>query len=488
MRRQFAAVVSAVAIVTACSAVLTGAGVAAAGTHSAGATSGGTWSTAEEVPGTGALNTADNAQVLSVSCGSGSNCTAGGFYEDSSGMQAFVANEVNGTWRTAKEVPGTAALNQAGSARVSSVSCASAGNCAAGGWYEDGSRRGQAFVANEVNGSWGSAIEVPGTATFNTGGSAQVTSVSCAPAGNCSAGGQYSTGPCCNSYQVFVVEETNGTWGTAMEIPGTAALNTTGNAQVTSVSCASAGNCSVGGWYQDGSSRRQAFVAGETNGVWGKAKQVPGTAVLNAGGGAQVTSVSCGSAGNCSAGGEYTDGSGHTQAFLVGETSGTWGRAKEVPGTAVLNAGGSAQVTSVSCTSVGYCSVGGAYLDGSVQFQAFVVGETNSVWGKAKQVPGTAALSAGGGAWVTSVSCASAGNCNGGGYYEDGSGNTQAFVVGETNGSWGKAKQVPGTGALNAGGAAEIHSVSCASAGHCSAGGAYTDSSFNTQAFVASKT
>ena len=57
---------------------------------------------------------------------------------------------------------------------------------------------------------------------------------------------------------------TGGTWGTAEEIPGLAALNQGGYAPVASVSCGSAGNCSAGGRYTDGSSNLQAFVASET--------------------------------------------------------------------------------------------------------------------------------------------------------------------------------------------------------------------------------
>jgi hypothetical protein len=47
---------------------------------------------------------------------------------------------------------------------------------------------------------------------------------------------------------------------------------------------------------------------------------VPGTPALNKGGTARIYSVSCGSAGNCSAGGWYTDGPGHVQAFVVSES------------------------------------------------------------------------------------------------------------------------------------------------------------------------
>jgi hypothetical protein len=60
-------------------------------------------------------------------------------------------------------------------------------------------------------------------------------------------------------------------------------------------------------------------VVSETNGSWGKAVEVPGLGPLNKGGSAGVNSVSCRSAGRCAAGGLYTDGSGHFQAFVVSQ-------------------------------------------------------------------------------------------------------------------------------------------------------------------------
>ena len=51
----------------------------------------------------------------------------------------------------------------------------------------------------------------------------------------------------------------------------------------------------------------------------GKAEEVPGTAALDTGGGAQLDSLSCASAGNCSAGGYYLDSSHHQQVFVVSQ-------------------------------------------------------------------------------------------------------------------------------------------------------------------------
>jgi cytochrome c551/c552 len=458
--------------------------VAPAAATAAGAL-GGTWGTAEEVPGTAALNSGGNAIPNSVSCASAGNCSAGGDYTDgSSHQQAFVINETNGTWGAAEEVPGTATLNPGGFAQVASVSCASAGNCSAGGDYKDASSRQQAFVVNETNGTWGTAKEVPGTVTLNPGGDAGIKSVSCASAGNCSAGGSYADAS--GFLQAFVVNETNGTWGTAKEVPGTAALNTIA-AAINSVSCTSAGNCSAGGDYTDSSGNVQAFVVNETNGTWGTAKEVPGTAALNQGGDARVMSVSCTSAGNCSAGGHYVDSSFGFQLFVVNETNGTWGTAEEIPGTATLNKDGDADTDAVSCGAAGNCSAVGYYTDGLGHHHAFVANETNGTWGTAKDVPGTATLNQGGIAATDAVSCPSAGNCSAVGTYKDGSGKFQVFVANETNGTWGTAEEIPGTATLNSGEYAVASTVSCASAGNCSAGGDYKDASGHTQAFVVSQ-
>src|ERR1039457_6053540 len=126
MRRRSAAM-AAGATAALCSALLTGASTAAAGTLAAPGgrvpTSAATWGTAQEVPGTAALNQGGNAQTKSVSCASAGNCSAGGYYADSSGdEQAFLGSETNGTWGTAEEVPGTAALNTGGNAQTKSVS------------------------------------------------------------------------------------------------------------------------------------------------------------------------------------------------------------------------------------------------------------------------------------------------------------------------------------------------------------------------------
>jgi len=454
-----------------------------AGGAAQAATAGGFWGRAQEVPGTAALNIGEEADVGPLSCASDGNCSAGGFYKDGAGnLQAFVANQISGTWRKAIQVPGTAALNVGGSATISAISCPSAGSCSAAGEYADGSAHLQAFMVSKKKGTWRTATGVPGLAGLNAGGNAGIISLSCPSAGNCSAGGFYLASP--GHFQPFVVSQVSGVWHKAIEVPGASALNTGGNASIQSVSCASAGNCAAGGYYDSGSGHFQALVVNEVKGVWHKAIEVPGTAALNAAGNASIGSVSCASAGNCSSGGYYVKSSGHSEAFVVSEVKGTWRKAIEVPGTATLNKGGFGRVNAVSCASAGQCAAGGAYKDGSGHRQAFVVSQVGGRWHAAIKVPGTAALNTGGTAFLFAMSCSSAGGCSGAGSYTDGAGHTQAFVLTEAKGTWRKAIEVPGTAVLNKGGTASAEGISCTSAGECSATGSYSDGSRHQQAFV----
>ncbi len=447
-RRGFPAHVLAAA---ACAALLTGAGVAPAGATARAAVLRVHWGRAVEVPGLGALNAGGNAAVASVSCWHAGDCAAGGFYTRRLGYrQAFVVTERNGRWGKAAEVAGSAALNAGGNARVLSVSCAPSGDCAAGGYYTDRSGHTQGFVVTERGGRWGKAEEVPGLAALNASGDdAQVRSVSCAPEG-CGAGGYFDGVVVCQG---------------------------------------------CGGGPYIGNS--QGFVVTERGGRWGKAQKVPGLAALNTGQYAQVASVSCPSAGNCAAGGFYqtdvmdADDAYPVEAFVVSQAKGRWGTAQEVPGIEALNLGWDASVLSVSCSSAGDCGAGGylqfaSYISQSCDPPAprvsrvparpaqpaincegaFVVTENNGRWGTA-QYPRYPGMSQ-----VSSVSCPSAGNCGAGGYGEDSQENIQAEVMSQRNGRWGMPLLVPGTAGLSASDdQALIRSVSCWSAGNCGAGG-----------------
>ena len=434
-----------------------------------------TWGAAKAVPGIAALNVG-YASVDSISCATAGNCAAGGSYATArdplhSDELGFVVDESNGTWGKAQAISGLGSLTvfgASGGSWVGSVSCAAAGACAALGGYTDARGAPQGFVVDEVNGSWGTAQEIPGLGALNTGGNAVVRSLSCAAVGDCAAVGSYWSSTVPGSWQGFVVSESNGTWGTAKEIvgPGTAK-----SSEAFSVSCTGAGDCAAGGSFVDAQGARQGLVVEESSGTWGAAQPIPGLGALNAGGDATVAAISCAAPGDCAAGGAYVDAHGGDQGLVVDESGGKWLAAHEVSRLGGLNVGHFAAIQSISCAGVGACAAGGFYsIDALHHEQGFVVDESNGAWGAAQEVPGLGALNVGRFAAVQSISCGAAGSCAAGGYfnYKGGHG-TPGFVVDESGGRWGRAEEVPGLSINNS--VTGVKSVSCVPARHCAAVG-----------------
>jgi len=424
------------------------------------------WGDAIPIPALISLNTGANAQGNSVSCASVGNCAVTGYYVDGDGQQGFVVNQTSGTWGDAIPIPALISLNTDGEAEGTSVSCASAGNCAVTGYYNDVDGQ-QGFVVNQTSGTWGDAIPIPALISLNAGSDAEGNSVSCASAGNCAVTGSYTDSA---GRQGFVVNQTSGTWGNAIAIPALIGLNTGDNAQGNSVSCASAGNCAVTGYYNDGG--HQGFVVNQTGGAWGDAIPIPALSVLNTGGDAEGNSVSCASAGNCAVTGYYSAFGDGDQGFVVNQTGGMWGDAIAIPALISLNTGGSAAGNSVSCASAGNCAVTGSYSAFGDGYQGFVVNQTSGTWGDAIPIPALSSINTAGSAQGSSVSCASAGNCAVTGSYVDSAG-SQGFVVNQTDGTWGNAIAIPALIGLNTAGDAEGTSVSCASVGNCAVTGYY---------------
>jgi len=397
-----------------------------------------------------------------------------------------------GTWSTARQAPGTAALNaytgpQGGYSGFSSVSCSSAGNCAAGGTYQDKDGNIWAFLISQKNGVWGKAEPVPGMTALNLGGVATgsenspagptISQISCPSAGNCAVTGTYQNQA--EFTRPFVASERGGVWGKAQEIPGVEAIAPGAPTDYsTSVSCPAAGECvAVGsaGNTPGTEAPGQAIVVSEHRNVWGTARAIKGLAADTT---PQLLSVSCTSPGNCLAGGLWTAAQpgGRTTAFLVTERNGAWSSAQQVPGLAALDTRHASHVESVACPSAGNCVVTGRFR-GQAGFGVYVASERNGVWGKAQAMPGLAALNTGDSAGVTQVSCSSAGNCATGGWYATIKNKLrqQAWVASEHNGRWARAEKILGS-ALNGGSYARVSTVSCGATGNCAAGGFYTPS------------
>jgi hypothetical protein len=212
----------------------------------------GRWATASPVPGLSRLAGHRASSVGSVNCVAAGDCTAGGSYVDAAGhAQVYVVSERGGVWGRAQPMPGLAALNKGANAGVTQVSCTGPGSCAAGGWYWNRAGRSfqQAWVATEAGGRWGQAEQVPGTHALNVAGVAAVTSVSCVRA-ECAAGGWYTTGGTQRTH-AFLVTGQRGRWGSAAQVPGLTALKPGADSLVTSLSCVPSGWCTAVGNYAD---------------------------------------------------------------------------------------------------------------------------------------------------------------------------------------------------------------------------------------------
>jgi hypothetical protein len=385
---------------------------------------------------------------------------------------------VGGHWGSAQAVPGWAALKSPdGSADA--ISCASAGNCVVGGAYVSPHDVLLSFLDSEVNGKWGNAVEVPGTAALNAhaialdGGA--VTSVSCPSAGNCALTGGYSDGA--GSEQAYVDTEASGKWGNAQPIPYLSTLNAGKNATVSQVSCASAGNCAVSGAYTDGAGHQQAFVDLEVGGHWQDADSllVPS---FNAGGDAEATAASCPAVNSCVFGGQSTDSHGFKQSWVAYQVGAHSWSEWEPPGTTSTGTNGDlGGVSSLSCSSVGNCVVVGSYLSGSTQVP-YLLNDDGGAWDSAASPLTGYGLPAGSSGGLTSVSCSSSTECVATGSYSSGQ-QAIPFQIEELRQDWGSVVPLAGLNFSNGG---SPSAVSCGTPGNCAIGGS-TDGSTDV-AFV----
>ena len=161
-----------------------------------------------------------------------------------------------------------------------------------------------------------------------------------------------------------------------------------------------------------------------------------------------VDSVSCASAGNCTAGGSYTDTAGAQQGLLLTETSGVWatGAQASLPSNAGSNPDTNmhAKVVSVSCAAAGNCTAVGGYIDSSGLEQGLMLTETAGVWATGvEELTPPAGTPSSASVFLNSVSCASAGDCTAVGYYGDfptglfhGVHRYDGLLLTETSGVW----------------------------------------------------
>jgi hypothetical protein len=315
------------------------------------------------------------------------------------------------------------------------------------------------------------ALEVLAPSNAATNPHGVLTAVACTSAGNCVGAGQYDV--TATDQEAMAAVEKAGDWSLATEVRSPSDVAANPKASVGGISCTSAGNCAAGGSFTDGSGHVQAMVASEASGSWAQATEVTAPSNAAANPGAQILGVDCTSAGNCVAVGEYVDTHSATQAFTATETAGTWASAVQVtpPSNAATN--GVAILDGISCTSAGNCVAVGTYLNSSGFGEAMAVLESSGTWGQGSVVAAPTSARLNPNSVLDAVSCAAADDCTAVGSYVDSAGDIQAAEATETSGTWGRQAEVKAPAGAASNPDVSLLGVSCTSPGNCTAVGSY---------------
>ena len=362
----------------------------------------GRWGRPREVPGLATI------YYSFFGCARPGACLAAGARPEKARSQvdlAAAAIEVRGTWHAAIPVPGLAALGGNAGSAVTAEACSRSDWCILAGYIRH--KKVGDFLISERSGAWTKPHPVPGL----------IGSISCDPAGACTAVGSRPNG-------LFAVSGTDGAWHAARPIAVPAALQ---GAQLGAVSCTSASDCTaIGELGQEGVTAPQVLAVTERHGSWGTLSVLPGTTGYHAINGdladTMVTSLSCTAPGQCvmtgyhasDSYGEY-DNIDQALPFIATQVNGAWQAARALPGLAALNRGGVADIASASCASPGNCAVTGFYTLAGCNAQVcyerpFVAAEIRGAWSRAQSVPGLAVQITGINAGAF-ISCSRAAGC-----------------------------------------------------------------------------
>lgn len=240
------------------------------------------------------------------------------------------------------------------------------------------------------------------------------------------------------------------------------------DAELSSVACVS--ECVAVGSYADLSGDFEGLlVAGSGNSWTGIEAPLPTNAVAStAGGSPDISSVSCPSDTTCVAVGGYSGSDGNSDGLLLTGSGTSW-TATEAPLPAnAATTGDSVTLSAVTCPSASTCVAVGTYVDSSNVKQGLLLTWSGSSWQPTEAPLPTTAIG-GGPASLTSVDCPSASACIAVGTFGD-----TGLILAGSGATW-SATEAPLP--ANAGSGSELESVACATSSACVAVGRYSDSS-----------
>jgi hypothetical protein len=227
-----------------------------------------------------------NSLLSEVSCTSSTECTAVGWYENSSGVEVPWADRWNGKEWAVQSVP---APSEAKATNPFAVSCASSTACTMVGFYETSTDAHVPFAEN-WNGTTWSVKSMPNP-TEGTG--IRMEGVSCTASTECTAVGYYKNGS--KKAEEGVAERWNGTeWSIqSLPEPSEAKENYVGG-----VSCVSSKACTLAGLSYTSTTKKDVPLAERWNGTEWKIQTTPAN---EKGEGLLIGGVSCSSLASCAA-------------------------------------------------------------------------------------------------------------------------------------------------------------------------------------------
>jgi hypothetical protein len=205
------------------------------------------WSASPAPEPAGVNSSYPEISLQAVACSAPTACTSVGSYYDTSYYEQplLLSESSNGSWSAAR-APLPAGAGSDPDSFLDAVSCPASGSCVAGGSYYDPSWNEHAVLLTESGATWSAAQAPlpPGAA----GSAASIDSISCSSAGTCAAAGQYLDGS--GNHQGLLLADVQGSWSAASApLPGA----TSGDPSVTlpQVACVTGGYCIGAGEYTD---------------------------------------------------------------------------------------------------------------------------------------------------------------------------------------------------------------------------------------------
>lgn len=339
-------------------------------------------------------NASGQDRLLGAACNSATDCTAVGYYVNGSGHeQTLIETTTGGSGWSIVSSPNASTYDN----WLNGVSCTSATDCTAVGFYNDSSNDSRTLIEATTDGkTWSIISSADVVSTWN-----QLTSVSCTAASECTAVGAYWDAAAYIQKPLVETTTDGKTWAVV------SSQSPAGNAYIQSVSCTSATNCTaVGDYdYDDFSTGYiyKSLIETTTDGKTWSIVPSPN----NGTGGTWLSGVSCTSATDCTAVGDYIDGGNFTLVERTTDGS-TWS-------TVASPNAGSDQLHGVSCTSATDCTAAG-YSIGANGYSQTLVETTadGSTWSTVSS-PNASTY----GNYLNGVSCTSAADCTAVGYASD---------------------------------------------------------------------